>query len=148
MLTANETKNNPTILLVTERTLASVGAAAIIGGSSVVAYFDPSASHFFPVCPLYALTGIACPGCGLTRGYHALFHGDIGTAMHFNALIPLYSLIFGYLLISLVLLAVRGRGLSFSVFRKPWLLWMVAVLALLFAVLRNLPLYPFNLLYP
>jgi len=127
---------------------AASGIATIVGGVSVVTFFDPSASHFFPVCPLYALTGIACPGCGLTRGYHALFHGDIATAMHFNALIPLYSLIFGYLFISLVLLAVRGRGLSFSVFRKPWLLWSVAILAIAFAVFRNLPLYPFNLLYP
>ena len=131
-----------------ERLFAASGIAAIVGGVSVVAHFDPSASHFFPVCPLYALTGIACPGCGLTRGYHALFHGDIATALHFNALIPLYSLIFGYLFISLMLLAVRGRGLSFSVFRKPWLLWSVAILAIAFAVLRNLPIYPFNLLYP
>lgn len=130
------------------RVIAGGGIAAIVSGVSAVTYFDPSASHFFPVCPLYALTGIACPGCGLTRGYHALFHGDIGTAMHFNALIPLYSLIFGYLFISLVLLAVRGKGLSFSVFRKPWLLWSVAILAVAFAVLRNLPFYPFSVLYP
>lgn len=131
-----------------QRIVASAGVAAVIGGSSVVAYFDPSASHFFPVCPLYAMTGIACPGCGLTRGYHALFHGDIATAMHFNALIPLYSLLFGYLFVSLVLMAATGKGLSFSAFQKPWLLWSVMALALVFAVLRNLPFYPFNLLYP
>jgi len=133
---------------IVERLLGVSGLAAIVGGVSVVAYFDPSASHLFPVCPLYALTGIACPGCGLTRGYHALFHGDVATAMHFNALIPLYSLLFGYLFISLVLLAIRGKGLSFSAFQKPWLLWSVMTLALVFAVLRNLPFYPFNLLYP
>ena len=131
-----------------ERLFAASGIATIVGRVSVVAYFDPSASHFFPVCPLYALTGIACPGCGLTRGYHALFHGDVATAMHFNALIPLYSLLFGYLLVSLVLLAVRGEGLSFAAFQKPWVLWSVMVLALAFAVLRNLPFYPFNFLYP
>ncbi|HTK37347.1 MAG TPA: hypothetical protein VL325_02550, partial [Pyrinomonadaceae bacterium] len=81
-------------------------------------------------------------------GYHALFHGDIATAMHFNALIPLYSLLFGYLFVSLVLMAVTGKGLSFAAFRKPWVLWSVMALALVFAVLRNLPIYPFNLLYP
>ena len=142
--TVVETGSNESL----HRMLAGGGIAAIVAGASVVAYFDPSASHFFPVCPLYALTGIACPGCGLTRSYHALFHGDIATALHFNALIPLYSLIFGYLFISLVLLAIRGKGLSFSVFRKRWLLWSVAILAIAFAVLRNLPIYPFNLLYP
>jgi hypothetical protein len=133
---------------VTERLLAASGVVTIVGGISVVGYFDPSASHFFPVCPLYALTGIACPGCGLTRGYHALFHGDVLTALHFNALIPIYSLVFGYLFVSLVLLAVRGHGLSFAVFRNPWVLWSVAILALVFAVVRNVPAYPFTLLYP
>ena len=133
---------------VTERLLAASGVATIIGGSSIVAYFDPSASHFFPVCPLYALTGIACPGCGLTRGYHALFHGDVLTALHFNALIPIYSLVFAYFFISLVLLTVRGTGLSFAVFQKPWVLWSVLMVALVFAVLRNLPFYPFSVLYP
>jgi Protein of unknown function (DUF2752). len=132
----------------TGRLLALSGLTAIAGGSSVVAYFDPSASHFFPVCPLYALTGFACPGCGLTRGYHALFHGDVLTALHFNALIPIYSLIFGYLFISLALLAVGGKGLSFAVFGKPWVLWSAAILALAFAVVRNVPAYPFILLYP
>jgi len=128
--------------------LLAVGAvAAMVGGAGLVTYFDPSAEHFFPVCPLYALTGFACPGCGLTRGFHALFHGDILTALHFNALTPIWTVIFGFTFISLVLFAARGRGLSLNKISANWL-WVFLGLLMVFGVLRNLPIYPFSLLFP
>jgi hypothetical protein len=129
------------------RVSAASAAAAMIGGAGVVAYFDPSTTHFFPVCPLYALTGFACPGCGLTRGFHALFHGDIASALHFNALIPVWTVIFGFTFISLVLLAVRGRSLPLNKLSPHWL-WVLLVVLLVFGVVRNLPVYPFTLLFP
>ena len=94
-----------------ERFTAAGGAAFIGGGSAFVAAFDPAQLSFLPVCPLYALTGFACPGCGLTRGFHALFHGDWITALDFNALIAIWAVIFAYTFVSLVLLAIRGKGL-------------------------------------
>lgn len=100
-----------TISTTAERSIAAAGVAAITAGSGAVAYFDPSKVNFLPVCPLFTLTGFACPGCGLTRGFHALFHGDILTAVDFNALIPLWVLVFGYIFVSLVFVTVRGKGL-------------------------------------
>lgn len=130
-----------------ERGLAglAVGAAAV--GAGCVWYFNPSNVNFFPVCPLYSMTGIACPGCGLTRGFHALFHGDILTALDYNAMLPFYAVFLGYLFISLFLIAWRGRGLSTSVFKMKWVYTYICV-AVVFVVLRNLPYYPFNILYP
>lgn len=130
-----------------ERTLAAVAVAAAAIGSSAVWYYDPSEVHFFPVCPLYSLTGFACPGCGLTRGFHALFHGDISTALHFNALIPVWTAILGYVFISLLLLAVRGKGLPMWPTMPRFLSGFLVVL-LVFGVLRNIPAYPFSLLFP
>jgi hypothetical protein len=60
-----------------ERILAGAGVIAALTGAFVVGYFNPAMAGFFPVCPLYSVTGILCPGCGLTRGFHALFHGDV-----------------------------------------------------------------------
>lgn len=129
------------------RFAATVGVAAMSAGSGLVAYFDPSKTSFLPLCPIYHLTGFACPGCGLTRGFHALFHGDVLTALHFNALIPVWVLIFGYTLVSLLFLAVRGRGLPMG-FVGPKILFGFLIALILFGVLRNLPFYPFNLLFP
>jgi hypothetical protein len=131
----------------TERLLSAAAAAGMTAGCGAVAYFDPVNAGFFPACPLYTLTGFACPGCGLTRGFHALFHGDVMGALGYNALLPAFAFIIGYFFVSLLFGAVRGRGLSFNIFR-PKIVWGFMVFGIAFAVLRNLPLYPFSILYP
>ena len=37
-------------------------------------------------CPLRRLTGISCPGCGLSRAYLSFFRGDIIAAFSFHPL--------------------------------------------------------------
>jgi len=127
--------------------MAAGGAAFIGGGSVFVALVDPTKFSFLPVCPLYSLTGYACPGCGLTRGFHALFHGDVVTALDFNALIPIWTVIFGYTLISLTLLAIRGKGLPMWP-TAPRFLWTFMIVLLVFGALRNVPAWPFTTLFP
>ncbi len=129
----------------TERVLAVAGISAASAGIFVITYFNPTTAGFFPVCPLHATTGLNCPGCGMTRGFHALFHGDVFGALHFNALLPVFLFVGIYLFISLGLIAVRGRGLAFNIF-KPYLLWGFLFALIVFGIVRNLPFYPFSLL--
>lgn len=119
----------------------------MVAGAGVVAFFDPTTAGFFPVCPLYSLTGFACPGCGLTRGFHALFHGDILTALDYNALLPVFAILLGFGFLSMVTFAIRGRRSSINLLH-PKLLWIFLILLLVFGVTRNLPWYPFNVLFP
>jgi hypothetical protein len=132
---------------ISERVLAAAGAFTMVGGTAAVAYFDPAKASFFPVCPLLALTGLACPGCGLTRGFHSLLGGDIISAIDFNALIPLWAVIFAWAFVSFVLLALRGRGLKMWPI-YPRFLWVFMVVLLSFGVLRNIPVWPLTILYP
>jgi len=129
------------------RASAAAGVVAMTAGSAAIAYFDPAKANFFPVCPLLSLTGFACPGCGLTRGFHALFHGDIIPALDFNLLVPVWALIFGYVWISLLLHTVRGRGLPMWM-TTPYFLWSFMLVLLTFGVLRNIPVWPLTILFP
>lgn len=129
------------------RLLAGGGAAGMLAGAAGVAYFDPTTAGFFPLCPLYAMTGFACPGCGLTRGFHALFHGDVLAALDYNALLPGFVLLAGFFFVSLILTAIRGRGLAIDLL-KPRYLWVFLVLLGLFGLLRNIPVYPLTILFP
>ena len=128
-----------------ERALAGAGILAATAGVLVVGYFNPTTAQFFPACPFHALTGLNCPGCGLTRGFHSLLQGDVLTALHFNALLPVYFLFLLYLFASLNLILFRGRALDFRVF-SPRLISGFLILILVFSIVRNLPFYPFNLL--
>lgn len=130
-----------------ERVLAAAGLTGGVAGALIVAWFNPVTAGFFPQCPLYQMTGLACPGCGLTRGFHALFHGDVLTALDYNAMLPFYVLFFAYLAASLGSVAARGRGFSFKPF-QPKLVYGFLVVSVAFAVTRNLPFYPFSVLYP
>ena len=130
-----------------ERVLAGAGAAGLLGGAGAVAYFDPSKAGFFPVCPLYAMTGCACPGCGLTRGFHALFNGDVLAALDYNAMLPFFALLIGFGFVSMVYFAARGRSIPVNLLH-PTALYIFLVMLLVFGVTRNLPWYPFNVLFP
>jgi hypothetical protein len=120
-----------------------------LAGAAAVWYFDPVNSGIFPTCPLYSITGFACPGCGLTRGFHALFNGDIATALDYNALIPVIVVFFGYLFVSMLMVALRGRGIGLGVNKTSMaVIWGTFVMLLAFGVLRNIPAYPFTILFP
>lgn len=129
------------------RMIAGAAAATMTMAAGAVFYFDPAKSNFFPTCPLYQLTGLACPGCGLTRGFHALSHGDIIPALDFNLLLPVWTVIFLWVLVSLLLLAVRGRGLEMWPTRPRFMYGFMAAL-LVFGVLRNIPAWPLTILFP
>jgi len=49
--------------------------------------FNPEHHLFYPRCPLFALTGLQCAGCGATRALHLLLHGDFAGALAQNPLL-------------------------------------------------------------
>ncbi|MEO8900244.1 MAG: DUF2752 domain-containing protein [Polyangiaceae bacterium] len=44
-------------------------------------------STHVPFCPMAALIGVPCPGCGLSRATLALFHGNLREALRFHPLV-------------------------------------------------------------
>lgn len=58
---------------------------------SIYFYFDPTDSVFFPRCPFLVATGYQCPGCGSQRAIHALLHGDIVSAWHYNCILLVFA---------------------------------------------------------
>lgn len=68
----------------------SLAAAAALLASFLL---PPESLPGFEVCSFKSLTGLPCPGCGLTRGFCAVSHGRFAEATAFNAFsIPLYGL--------------------------------------------------------
>lgn len=120
--------------------LAACAAAVLFAG-------DPTRPGLFPPCPLHFLTGIYCPGCGSTRALHELLHGHLRAAAGFNLIMLLALPFVLYSGASYVLFALRGRRLP-TVHLPGRAVWALGVLLVVFAVLRNIPHYPFTLLAP
>lgn len=64
-----------------ERGLVALLVGAPLAAVALAAW-DPERTGGPPLCPVRACTGIACPGCGLTRATGALLRGRIGDALH------------------------------------------------------------------
>ena len=82
-------------------------------------------------CACRGLTGLPCPGCGLTRAACALSHGDIVGALEWNALsVPIA---FAILAASLIATAELARGSAWQFYRRlyAWLLIRVCLITTL-----------------
>lgn len=100
---------------------------------------DPHVSHSWGVCPLYALTGIYCPGCGGLRGVNDLTNGHLGEAASSNLLLVLALPFAALLFARWTWVTWQGNGASVvPPLPRAVKLGLVAVL-LVFWVLRNLP---------
>lgn len=44
-------------------------------------------------CPIYEITGIPCPCCGVTRAWLAFLRGEIALAFRYHALFPVIPLL-------------------------------------------------------
>ena len=114
-----------------------------LGTAAVVFFFDPATNAFYPVCQFHRLTGLNCPGCGMTRALYALLHGNFSAALQDNALFVL----------TLGTLALRGGWFLWNNFYRrstgeifpAKFLWPLLAVALTFTILRNLPAFTFLL---
>ena len=118
-----------------------------VAGLALLQIFDPAASGIFPPCPVHYLTGLYCPGCGSLRALHAMLHGNLHEAWAMNPLTIVVLPFLTYGVASQFLLQVRGKGLPEVTLPANWIR-ALGVAIVLFGVVRNLPLHPFNLLAP
>jgi hypothetical protein len=51
----------------------------------------PTADEGPTVCPFALTTGIACPGCGMTRAAGFLLRGDLSSALRYHPLVILIA---------------------------------------------------------
>lgn len=125
----------------TLRLRAPLFAAGAVGAATIALHLrDPHDSGSWGYCPLYAMTGIYCPGCGGLRAVNDLTKFDVGAAASSNLLfvasIPVIVLMW-------VLWARRAwtgaPTASMSRASTVALVITMTVLMLAFTVLRNLP---------
>lgn len=81
-----------------------VGLTAVL---MVSVLLKPSTGEYFTVCGFKNVTGLPCPGCGLTHSFCALARGNVGEAFEFNLLGP-------FLYAVLVLVWVRSAFVLFN----------------------------------
>ena len=97
--------------------------ALVAAATAYVGAVDPNRPGHYVTCPLLALTGLACPGCGGLRATHDLVHLDLAAAWSMNPLwvvvAPLLVVLWGLWLVRAWRgTAARARGGGVDVARR------------------------------
>ena len=85
---------------------------------------DGSIAHLPSLCPFYNITGLPCPGCGLTRAFVSLGHGQWLQSLHWHPLGWLIALVLACLWVRSGVYWLRGTNLwAMSADANRWLTW-------------------------
>ena len=114
-----------------------------LSGCIYIGLVDPNqpGNGAYPQCAFKMLTGLDCPGCGLTRGVHALVTGHPLRALDHNVLLALIVPIAVYSYAVWLTRSVFGWNLPAITVPKKLSVALLPIL-LGFWVLRNIPVGP------
>jgi len=121
--------------------------ALVICGLALVNAVDPRIPGNYPPCLFLFVTGCYCPGCGTLRALHSLLHGDLRSALGYNALTVALLPILGAAYCYGVAHAV-GRPAIPALRVSQRAAWAALVVVLAFWALRNIPVSPLSALAP
>jgi hypothetical protein len=114
--------------------VTATGAAIVTG---YVAGVSPLTPGHYPVCPLYALTGYYCPGCGTLRAIHELARGHLAQAAGYNVLTVAMLPVLAYFWLAWLTRSLRRQPRR-SLAHPAWI-WGFAAAVVVFWVFRNVP---------
>ena len=135
--------------MVTKRfKIYKVGVFFVITITLIILYkHDPSVTeqNLYPGSFFRELTGFYCPGCGATRALHQILHGNVKAALTLNPLLIIFLPYLLYLFCNVYILGDR-KIIEKNLNNKNLL--TLAIIFLIYGILRNIPIYPFYLLAP
>ncbi len=124
----NEQQQRFKYLLITTTIIVFIG---------FVYYIFVSLTGFGIPCFIRALTGIECPGCGVTRMLIALIRLDFKASFGFNPVVfcalPFLAICFGAQAVKFIKTGKNDLALWQNI-----IIWMISAALLIFGIIRNL----------
>lgn len=125
-----------------KRIIKLSSAAVILAAAGLLYYVIHNLTGFAIHCPIHLVTGLDCPGCGVTRMLFAMLELDFKSALDYNAAI----------FVSLPVLALLGVSKTYDYIRygknmkRKWFeitTYCMVAFFVLFGILRNIPYFEY-----
>lgn len=106
----------------------------------IIYFFLNEVLNFSIPCLFHELTGLYCPGCGITRLFFSLLKFDFYQAFRYNPLIfILIILCLIYWIIKILLKKLKGIDIT----TPNYIYYCLLVVVILFGILRNIPMFDY-----
>ena len=122
--------------------IKKIGWGLGIGILGILYLILGSKYNFLIHCPIYEITGLYCPGCGITRMLISILKGEFYQAFRYN------PLLFG--LMPLIILYFIDLGIAQITKKKtlvlklePYIWYGLVGIFIIYGILRNIPLFDY-----
>lgn len=88
-------------------------------------------------CLFHEITGLLCPGCGITRMILSILHLDFKSAFQYNPVIFVFSPVIIYFIIRLYVSWLKSKSYKLSLFENI-VVYIMLIVLLIFGIIRNL----------
>ena len=119
-------------------------AAAVIAAAALIyLYFTGEGKGAGIPCLVYQFTGLYCSGCGASRALRSVLHLDFYQALRYNAFFTLMLPLMGGYFCALMYSYIRFGKDMISKKIPMKLVWILIAIAVVFGVIRNIPVFSF-----
>ena len=94
--------------------------------------------RFVPPCILHHFTGLYCPGCGGTRAFVALTHGQFLKSLYYHPLVLYTVVCLAWYLIKQVTIAISRGKINIPMPDPKILIGLAAVIVIVNCLVRNI----------
>lgn len=109
-----------------------------LAGVVCVAYYLLLTSFNIGIpCLFHEITGLLCPGCGITRMILAILHLDFKSAFQYNQVIFVLSPVIIYFVIRLYVSWLKSKPYKLSLLENI-IVYIMLIVLLIFGIVRNI----------
>ena len=108
----------------------------IVLGAGILYFVFTSVTKIGIPCPFYYLTGLQCPGCGVSRMLMALLRFDFVSAFHYNPAVLLTAPIILFCILRSDVEYIQTGNRPQNQYRFVWITVLVILLG--FGIIRNI----------
>lgn len=115
-----------------DQRIVKAGIAGVLFLILLISYFYDPVNYKITDCSFKHITGLSCPGCGLSRSFHSVANMNLPEAFGFHLLGPVFFLLLLSVSVIYSYEAISGNRIKTGINRRTWKSIAIIILTIWF----------------